>query len=110
MQKYLQNNSQEYKAPRLKTPQEVDQTQSTRLRYQSLPENKGKPSHEGELNTQSLVLSSYADVRAFLLSDDEARESKDDILGAGEEMDEEPQAAIIAETHHQSHPPQAEKP
>ncbi|GJX75363.1 hypothetical protein Tco_0313958 [Tanacetum coccineum] len=53
---------------------------------------------------------SGTDVRAFLLSDDEARESKDDILGAGEEMDEEPQAAIIAETHHQSHPPQADKP
>nr|GEX62989.1 hypothetical protein [Tanacetum cinerariifolium] len=52
----------------------VDQTQSTRLRYQSLPENKGKPSHEGE------------------------------------EMDEEPQVSGIAETHHQSPPPQADKP
>ncbi|GKC04610.1 hypothetical protein Tco_0996220 [Tanacetum coccineum] len=51
---------------------QVDQTQSTRLRYHSLTENKGKPSHEGELDTQPLVLSTYADVRAFLLSDDEA--------------------------------------
>ncbi|GJZ40231.1 hypothetical protein Tco_0586794 [Tanacetum coccineum] len=49
-------------------------------------------------------------VRAFLLSDDEAQESEEDILGAGEEMDEEPQAASIAETHHQSPPPQADKP
>ncbi|GKD53391.1 hypothetical protein Tco_1286778 [Tanacetum coccineum] len=89
---------------------QVDQTQSTRLRYQSLTKNKGKPSHEGELDTQPLVLSTYADVRAFLLSDDEAQESKEDILGAGEEMDEEPQAASIAETHHQSPPPQADKP
>ncbi|GJW46059.1 retrovirus-related pol polyprotein from transposon TNT 1-94 [Tanacetum coccineum] len=86
---------------------QVDQTQSTRLRYQSLPENKGKPSHEGELDTQPIVLSTYADVRAFLLSDDE---SEEDILGAGEEMDEEPQVAGIAKTHHQSPPPQADKP
>ncbi|GJR95604.1 hypothetical protein Tco_0267778 [Tanacetum coccineum] len=89
---------------------QVDQTQSTRLRYQSLTENKGKPSHEGELDTQPLVLSTYADVRAFLLSDDEAQESEEDILGAGEEMDEDPQTASIAETHHQSPPPQADKP
>ncbi|GKD63619.1 hypothetical protein Tco_1305727 [Tanacetum coccineum] len=49
-------------------------------------------------------------VRAFLLSDDEAQESKEDILGAGEEMDEDPQATSIAETYHQSPPPQADKP
>ncbi|GKB88207.1 hypothetical protein Tco_0960479 [Tanacetum coccineum] len=81
---------------------QVDQTQSTRLRYQSLSENKGKPSYEGELDTQPLVLSTYADVRAFLLSDDEAQESEKDILGAGEEIDKEPQATSITETHHQS--------
>ncbi|GJT17411.1 hypothetical protein Tco_0876117 [Tanacetum coccineum] len=81
---------------------QVDQTQSTRLRYQSLTENKDKPSHKGELDTQPLVLSTYADVRAFLLSDDEDQESEEDILGAGEEIDEEPQATSIAETHHQS--------
>ncbi|GJZ65448.1 hypothetical protein Tco_0622144 [Tanacetum coccineum] len=70
---------------------QVDQTRSTRLTYQSLPKNKGKPSHEGELDTQPIVLSTYADVRAFLLSDDKFEE---DILGPGEEMDEEPQAAV----------------
>ncbi|GJZ44039.1 hypothetical protein Tco_0591294 [Tanacetum coccineum] len=42
----------------------------------------GKPSYEEELDTQPLVLSTYADVRAFLLSDDEAQESEKDILGA----------------------------
>ncbi|GKF17202.1 hypothetical protein Tco_0062120, partial [Tanacetum coccineum] len=84
----------------------VDQTQSTRLRYQSLPKNEGKPSHEGELHTQPIVLSTYADVRDFLLFDDE---SEEDILGAGEEIYEEPQAVGIAETHHQT-PPQADKP
>ncbi|GKE47626.1 hypothetical protein Tco_1478884, partial [Tanacetum coccineum] len=51
-------------------------TTKTTLRYQSLTENKGKPSHEGELDTQPLVLSTYADVRAFLLYDDEAQENK----------------------------------
>ncbi|GJR55176.1 hypothetical protein Tco_1405697 [Tanacetum coccineum] len=75
---------------------QVDQTRSTRLRYQSLPKNKGKPSHEGDLDTQPIVLFTYADVRAFILSNDEIEE---DILGAGEEMDEEPQVAGIAKTH-----------
>ncbi|GKE33423.1 hypothetical protein Tco_1452745, partial [Tanacetum coccineum] len=56
---------------------QMNQTQSTRLRYQSLIENKGKPSHEEELDTQPLVLSTYEDVRAFLLSNDEAQESKE---------------------------------
>ncbi|GJT67766.1 hypothetical protein Tco_1019246 [Tanacetum coccineum] len=50
---------------------------------------------------------SGTDVRAFLLS---VAESEEDILGTGEEMDEEPQAAGIAETHHQSPPPKADKP
>ncbi|GKE48328.1 hypothetical protein Tco_1479586, partial [Tanacetum coccineum] len=68
------------------------------------------PSSTRELDTSPLVLSTYADVRAFLLSDDEAQESEKDILRAGEEMDEDPQAASIAETHHRSHPPQADKP
>ncbi|GJZ02812.1 hypothetical protein Tco_0520773 [Tanacetum coccineum] len=63
---------------------QVDQTQSTRLRYQSLPKNKGKPSHKGELDTQPIVLSTYADVRAFLLSDDE---SEEDILRAASDTD-----------------------
>ncbi|GKB25139.1 hypothetical protein Tco_0864540 [Tanacetum coccineum] len=34
---------------------QVDQTQSTRLRYQSLTKNKGEPSYEGEPDTQPLV-------------------------------------------------------
>ncbi|GJW28115.1 hypothetical protein Tco_0044990 [Tanacetum coccineum] len=36
--------------------------------------------------------------------------SEEDILGAGEEMDEDPQTASIAETHHQYPSPQADKP
>ncbi|GJZ30571.1 hypothetical protein Tco_0575618, partial [Tanacetum coccineum] len=34
----------------------------------------------------------------------------EDILGAGKEMDEEPQVASIAKTHYQSPPPQVDKP
>ncbi|GJT21496.1 hypothetical protein Tco_0891433 [Tanacetum coccineum] len=85
--------SKKSKRPKSKKPPtkiKVDQTKSTRLRYQSLTEKKGKPSHEGELDTQPLVLSTYADMIAFLLSDDEAQESEEDILRATEEMDEEP--------------------
>ncbi|GJV19811.1 hypothetical protein Tco_1368831, partial [Tanacetum coccineum] len=59
-------------------------------------------SRTGELDTQPVVLSTYANVRAFLLSNNE---SEEDILGAGEEIDQEPQVAGIAETHHQSPPP-----
>nr|GEV18055.1 retrovirus-related Pol polyprotein from transposon TNT 1-94 [Tanacetum cinerariifolium] len=62
--------------------------------------------YQEKLNTQPLVLSTYAVVRAFLLSNDEAQESEEDILEAGEEMNEDPQAAAI---QHQSSPPEAEK-
>nr|GEU57011.1 hypothetical protein [Tanacetum cinerariifolium] len=66
-----------------------DQTQSSRLRYQSLIENEGEPSYKREPNTQPMLLT-YADVRAILLSEHEAQESEEDILGAGEEMDDNP--------------------
>nr|GEW35391.1 copia protein [Tanacetum cinerariifolium] len=82
-----------------------DQTQSSTLRYQSLIKNEGKPSYEGEPDTQPMLLT-YANVRAILLSEDEAQESEEDILGAAEEMDDNPQSA---ETQHQSSPPQEEK-
>nr|GEZ98274.1 hypothetical protein [Tanacetum cinerariifolium] len=59
-----------------------------------------------EPDTQPMILS-YADVRAILLSEDEAQESKEDILGAGDEMDDTPRSD---ETQHQSSPPQGDKP
>nr|GEV05304.1 retrovirus-related Pol polyprotein from transposon TNT 1-94 [Tanacetum cinerariifolium] len=74
------------------------------------PPKSGRNKSRWELDTQPLVLSTYVDVRAFLLSNDEAQESKEDILGAGEEMDEKPQAANIAKTHLRSPLPQADKP
>ncbi|GJU42445.1 hypothetical protein Tco_1195402 [Tanacetum coccineum] len=48
-----------------------DETQSSRLRYQSLTKNK--------------------DVRAINLSEDEAQESNEEVLAAGDDMDEDPQ-------------------
>nr|GEV15835.1 hypothetical protein [Tanacetum cinerariifolium] len=74
-----------------------DQTQSSRLGYQSLTENKGEPSYEGETDTEPMILS-YADVRSILLSEDKVQESEEEILGAGEEMDNNPQSD---ETQHQ---------
>nr|GEU79569.1 hypothetical protein [Tanacetum cinerariifolium] len=47
------------------------------------------------------------DVRAILLSKDEAQESEKDILGVGDKMDDNPQ---FDETKHQSPPPQGDKP
>nr|GEW67810.1 hypothetical protein [Tanacetum cinerariifolium] len=68
-----------------------DHTQSSRLRYHSLTRNEGEPSYEGDLDTQPIMLS-YANVRAILLSKDEAQESEEDILGADDEMDDTPQS------------------
>ncbi|GJT63689.1 hypothetical protein Tco_1015169 [Tanacetum coccineum] len=65
----------------------------------NLPPADMEPIHPNIANLSGI------DVRAFLLSDNEAQESKEDILGAGEEIDEESQAASIAEAHHQSLPP-----
>nr|GEX03023.1 hypothetical protein [Tanacetum cinerariifolium] len=83
-----------------------DQTQFSKLRYQSLTRNEGEPSYEEESDTQPMILS-YADVRAILFSEDEAQESEEDILGAGEEIDDNPQSD---ETQHQSSPPKKDKP
>nr|GEV37267.1 retrovirus-related Pol polyprotein from transposon TNT 1-94 [Tanacetum cinerariifolium] len=74
--------SKKCKRPKSKKPPtetKEDQTHSSRLRYQSLTENEGEPSYEGEPDTQPMLLS-YADVCAILLSEDEAQESKKDIL------------------------------
>nr|GEX03708.1 hypothetical protein [Tanacetum cinerariifolium] len=43
--------------PRTSAKYHEDQTQSSRLRYQSLTENEGEPSYERELDTQPMILS-----------------------------------------------------
>nr|GEV10073.1 retrovirus-related Pol polyprotein from transposon TNT 1-94 [Tanacetum cinerariifolium] len=70
---------------------------------ENIPPADMEPVHPLLLISQGLVLN----VRAFLLFD---HEIKEDILGAGEEIDEEPRVAGIAEIHHQSPPPKVDKP
>ncbi|GJW29524.1 hypothetical protein Tco_0046399 [Tanacetum coccineum] len=74
---------------------QVNETQSTRLRYRSPTKNKGMTSSEVEPDTEPLQLQTFADVQAFLLSEDELdKESdKEEVLAAGEDMDEDPQVA-----------------
>ncbi|GJU75135.1 retrovirus-related pol polyprotein from transposon TNT 1-94, partial [Tanacetum coccineum] len=67
------------------------------LKYLKDTPTLGEPSYERESDVQPLVLSTYEDVRAFLLSDDEAHESEEDILGAGEEA-YKPQSSIALST------------
>ncbi|GJS62731.1 putative nucleotidyltransferase, ribonuclease H [Tanacetum coccineum] len=72
---------------------QVDETLYTRLRYRSLTKNKGKTSSEVEPDTEPLKLQTYADIQAFLLSDDELDKdsNKEEVLAAGYDMDEDPQ-------------------
>ncbi|GJR60514.1 hypothetical protein Tco_1502676 [Tanacetum coccineum] len=75
---------------------QANQTQSARLRYQSLTKNKGKTSSEVEPNIEALQLKIFADVQALLLSDDEmVQESeKEKVFVAGEDMDADTQMDI----------------
>ncbi|GKC67263.1 hypothetical protein Tco_1099861, partial [Tanacetum coccineum] len=71
----------------------VDETQSTRLRYQSLTKNKGKTSSKVNPDTEPLKLQTYADIQAFMLSGDELDKDNDEeeVLAARDDMDEDPQ-------------------
>ncbi|GJS89519.1 hypothetical protein Tco_0772155 [Tanacetum coccineum] len=72
---------------------QVDKTQSTRLRYRSLTKNKGKTSSEVEPDTEPLQLQTFADIQAYMLSEDELdKESDEEVLAAGDDMDEDIQA------------------
>ncbi|GJX05526.1 hypothetical protein Tco_0191442 [Tanacetum coccineum] len=86
---------------------QADQTQSTRLRYRSLTENKGKTSSEVEPDIEALKLKTYANVQALLLSNDEmVQESEDDeVFAGGEDMDKDTQV----DTDVQSPPPNIDK-
>ncbi|GKD50651.1 hypothetical protein Tco_1279627 [Tanacetum coccineum] len=79
--------------PRTGAKYQVDETQSTRLRYQSLTKNKGKTSSEVDPDTEPLKLQTYDDIQAFLLSDDELDKDSDEeeVLSAGDDIDEDHQ-------------------
>ncbi|GKB94579.1 hypothetical protein Tco_0980716 [Tanacetum coccineum] len=66
----------------------------------------GKPSYEGEPDTQPMTLT-YTDVRAILLSEDELDQEsdKEDVIVAGDDMDEDIQAEEEAIT-----PPKQDQP
>ncbi|GJS99326.1 hypothetical protein Tco_0820496 [Tanacetum coccineum] len=72
---------------------QVDETQSTRLRYRSQTKNKGKTSSEVEPDTKPLQIQTFIDIQAFLLSEDELEKENDEeeVLAAGDDMDEDPQ-------------------
>ncbi|GKC89818.1 hypothetical protein Tco_1150467 [Tanacetum coccineum] len=73
---------------------QVDETQSTRLRYRSLTKNEDKTSSELESDIEPLQLQTYANIQAFLLFDDEFDKESDEeeVLAAGDDMDEDVQA------------------
>nr|GEV06705.1 retrovirus-related Pol polyprotein from transposon TNT 1-94 [Tanacetum cinerariifolium] len=70
---------------------QADRIQSARLKYQSLTKNEGKTSSEVEPDSETLQLTTFVDVQALLLSNDEMvqQSDEDDVLKAGEEMDED---------------------
>ncbi|GJU61452.1 hypothetical protein Tco_1243287 [Tanacetum coccineum] len=88
---------------------EVDETQSTRLRYQTLTENKGKASSEVEPDPETLPLTTLTDIQAYLLSKDELAQESDEeeVFAAGDDMEEDTQAD---EEEHQSPSPNKDKP
>ncbi|GJS37813.1 hypothetical protein Tco_0536195 [Tanacetum coccineum] len=87
---------------------QVDETQSTRLRYQSLTRNEGKTSYEVESGTEPLKLQTFAYVQDFLLFEDELVQESDneEAFAAREDMDEDTQA----DEEVQSPPPNTDKP
>ncbi|GJW11673.1 retrovirus-related pol polyprotein from transposon TNT 1-94 [Tanacetum coccineum] len=87
---------------------QVDETQSTRLRYQTLTENKGKAFSKVELDLETLPLTTHIDIQAYLLSKDELAEESDEeeVFAAGDDMEEDTQAD---EEEHQSPSPNKDK-
>ncbi|GKA54441.1 hypothetical protein Tco_0753390 [Tanacetum coccineum] len=73
---------------------QVDETQSTRLRYLTLTKNKGKTSSKVEPGLETLQLTTLADTQAYLLSEDElAQESgEEEVFVAEDDMEEDTQA------------------
>ncbi|GJZ56634.1 hypothetical protein Tco_0611827 [Tanacetum coccineum] len=87
---------------------QANQTQLSRLRYRFLTKNKGKTSSKVEPDTQTLLLTTAADVQALLFSNDDLAKSKDDVFEAGDEMDEDIHYTNKEET--QSPSPNKEQP
>nr|GEU77598.1 retrovirus-related Pol polyprotein from transposon TNT 1-94 [Tanacetum cinerariifolium] len=69
----------------------VDKTQSTRFEVSNPDYNKGKTSYEVKPDTDTLILTIFADIQALLgdYEDELKDDSNEELLEAGEEMDEE---------------------
>ncbi|GJU91793.1 hypothetical protein Tco_1304216 [Tanacetum coccineum] len=68
---------------------QVDETQSTRLRYKTLTENKGKTFSEVNPGLETLQLTTLADIQANLLSEDELAQESDEeeVFAARDDME-----------------------
>ncbi|GKA31121.1 hypothetical protein Tco_0717426, partial [Tanacetum coccineum] len=88
---------------------QVDKTHSTRLRYQTLTENKGKTSSKVESNHETLQLTTLVDFQAYLLSKDELAQESDEkeVFATGDHMEEDSQAN---EEEDESISPKKDKP
>ncbi|GJX72658.1 hypothetical protein Tco_0309829 [Tanacetum coccineum] len=88
---------------------QTDETQSTRLTYQTLTENKGKTSSEVKPGLETLQLTTLADIHAYLLFEDELAQEIDEeeVFAAGDDMEEDTQAD---KEEHQSPSPNIYKP
>ncbi|GJV29048.1 hypothetical protein Tco_1385496 [Tanacetum coccineum] len=74
----------------IKTQRDLNHPLSNRFEVSVPDQNKGKPSYEGELGNQPLILSTAADLQALILSDEGLmEESEDDVFEARDEMDED---------------------
>ncbi|GJR77070.1 hypothetical protein Tco_0089435 [Tanacetum coccineum] len=67
---------------------QVDQTQSTRFEVSVPDQNKGKTSSEVKSDTQTLILTTVANIQALLVATDEELkdDSANDVFKAGEEI------------------------
>nr|GEY13139.1 hypothetical protein [Tanacetum cinerariifolium] len=79
---------------------QLDETQSTRLRYRSLTKNESKTSSKVEPDTKPLQLQTFVDIQAFLLSEGELEKESDEeeVLAAKDDMDEDSQDDVEVRT------------
>ncbi|GKD35067.1 hypothetical protein Tco_1250576, partial [Tanacetum coccineum] len=81
---------------------QVNKTQSTRFEVSVSDQNKGKTSSEVEPDTETLLLTTVANIQALLgdYKDELKDDSENEVFKAGEEMDEDIQEPNNVETHH----------
>nr|GEU85338.1 hypothetical protein [Tanacetum cinerariifolium] len=83
------------------TEYQVDETQSTRMRYQILTDNNGKTYFKVDLNLKILQLTTLADNQVYLLYEDKLAQESDEeeVFAAGDDMEED---THVDEEEHQA--------